>query len=213
MPSNFHKGYRRGSSYFRGPIKGLAKVNRDLSKLKKLINVEYKTITTSWAADPNTTGVVQLLSAMTQGDDIANRQGRKVKLFSIRSQGSIKLNASATSSHGRMIIVRDNLGSTTRPAITDMFPSVASFLAGQPRQDNPQTNARFSVIMDHRYLLEAEHSLDWVNVYNKIGSHVTYTGTSATDEGKGNIYLFSASSESANDPVVAVSTVLKFIDN
>ncbi len=213
MPKHYRKkrpGYRSCAKMVTGDA---AKALSMAYALKKLINVEYHSITTAWTTDPNTSGSVVNLTAIAQGDDIANRQGRKIKLFSIRSQGSVRVNASSTRSHGRSMIVRDNLGSTTQPAITDMFSSVALFLAGCPRKDDPQTNSRFTVILDYRYILEQEQSFKWVNHYHKIGSHVTYTGTGATDEGKGNIYLFIASNEATNDPVQSVNTVVKYIDN
>ncbi len=181
--------------------------------VKKLINVEYHSKKTDWTVDPNTTGTVLNLTAISQGDDFSNRQGRKIKLFSIRSMGSVRVNASSTRSHGRFMIVRDNLGSTTIPAIADMFVSVAQFLANQPKLDDPQTNARFTVLFDKFYILEQEQSIKKIDHYQKIGSHVTFTGTAGTDEGKGNIYVFSASNEATNDPIVAVSTVIKYIDN
>ncbi len=213
MVGNFNKGYKRGMAYQAPYLKGLRQVNRDLGNLKKLLNVEYHSNATSWPVDPNTTGSVINLTAIAQGDDLDNRQGRKIKLFSIRSMGSVRINASSTRSHGRFLIVRDNLGSTTQPTIGDMFSSAAAFLAGELALDDPQTNARFSVLYDKWYLLEQEQSIKRINHYQKIGSHVVYTGTASTDEGKGNIYLMSASNESTNDPIVAVSTVVKYIDN
>ncbi len=213
MVSNFGKGYKRGSRYTKPYLSGLSKLNRDLGNLKKLINVEYHSRKTDWPVDPNTSGQVINLTAISQGDDIQNRQGRKIKLFSIRSTGSVRINASSTRSHGRCMIVRDNLGSTTIPVITDMFISVAQFVANQPRLDDPQTNARFSVLYDKFYILEQEQSIKKIDHYQKIGSHVTFTGSATTDEGKGHIYLFVASNEATNDPVLAASTVIKYIDN
>ncbi len=46
-----------------------------------------------------------------------------------------------------------------------------------------------------------------------LDHHIFYTGTAATDEGKGNLYLFIASSEATNDPGVSVDCMVKYIDN
>ncbi len=212
MPS--YKGYQKGAKRFN---RGLRKLNQDLSKVEKiarLINVEYKTITTSFTTDPNSSGAVVNLTAIAQGDDIANRQGNKIRAKHISVRGHALIGASATASQLRMMIVRDNNGSTTQPAITDLFTDVTTFRTDANKLGDPQSNSRFSVLWDHFFLLDAVNSSQRkVKWSSSLDHHIFYTGTAATDEGKGNMYLFIASNEATNDPIVAIDAMIKFIDN
>ncbi len=182
--------------------------------VKKLVNVEYRSITTAFTTDPNSSGAVVNLTAIAQGDDIANRQGNKIRLKHISCRGRVGINSSATQSRLRMMIVRDNNGSTTQPAITDLFTDVTTFRNNQNKLGDPQSNSRFSILFDKYVLVDAikqdQMSFNWSM---SLDHHVFYTGTAATDEGKGNLYLFSASSEATNDPVVTIDAMIKFIDN
>ena len=182
--------------------------------VKKLLNVEYKSLTTSFTVDPNSTGAVLHLTGMGQGDDFGERIGRKIRLKSINVQGSIVINASATATILRMMIVRDNNGTTTQPAITDLFASASVFATNLNKRGDPQSNSRFSVLMDKFVQLDAvRQSQVKVKHYSQQDFHVYYSGTAATDEGKGALYLFIASNEATNDPVVSVDCQIKWIDN
>ncbi len=190
------------------------KVLKDVAYLRGLINVEYKTITTGFTVDPNTTGAVVNLTAIAQGDDIANRQGNKIRAKYISVKGNVKINASATSTHLRMMIVRDNNGSTTQPAITDLYADANTFRANLNKLGDPQSNSRFSILWDKFVMLDAVN-LEQVPVSwtSSLDHHIFYSGTASTDEGKGNLYLFISSSEATNDPSVTANAMVKFIDN
>lgn len=183
--------------------------------VKKLINVEFFNFRAVFTVDPNTSGAVVNLTAIAQGDDDNDRQGNKIRAKYIQVQGNIKLNAStATDTNTRMVIVRDNNGSTSQPAISDLYSSVAAFIANKPPFKDPQSNSRFSILMDK-----------WVNVNDistrakpvqwsmSLDHHIYFTGGAATDEGKGHLYLFIASSEATADPVVAITSVFRYLDN
>lgn len=182
--------------------------------VKKLINVEYRSITTDFTTDPSTAGAVVNLTAIAQGDDIANRQGNKIRAKHISVSGQVSLNGSATITQLRMMIVRDNNGSTTQPAITDLFTDVGTFRQNHNKLGDAQSNSRFSILFDKHILLDDQDrrqvAIKWSS---SLDHHIFYSGTAATDEGKGNLYLFVASSEATNDPVLSVDAMVKFIDN
>ncbi len=205
----------RGGSYNYGSYLNTAsKALAVAYAVKKLINVEYRTITTAFTADPNSSGAVVNLTAIAQGDDIANRQGNKIRAKYIKCKGTIVINASATTSVLRMMIVRDNNGSTTIPAITSLFTDVTTFFNNNNKLGDPQTNSRFTIMFDRFVQLDAVNkSQAVVNWSRTLDHHIFYTGTAATNEGKGNMYLFIASNEATNDPVVTVDAMVKFIDN
>ncbi len=198
-------------------VKTLKQLNKDLhnvQKLARLINVEFRTLTTSFTADPNSTGAVVNLTAIAQGDNIGNRQGNKIRMKHISVRGSVAINASATATRLRMMIVRDNNGSTTIPAITALFSSSGVFNQNRNKLGDPQTNSRFSIIFDKFLLLNQDgREQGAVNYSSSLDHHVYFSATASTDEGKGALYLFISSNEATNDPIVSVDCMLKWIDN
>ncbi len=183
-------------------------------QLRGLINVEYHSLSTVFTADPNTSGSVQNLTAIAQGDTVNARQGEKLRVKHIEVGGIITLHASATNSQVRMMIIRDNNGSTTAPSISSLFANATTFFTNRLKLGTPQTNSRFTVLWDRYIIMDAGHGLTQKFHWSSgLDHHVFFTGTSATDEGKGHMYLFIASNEATNDPVVAANATIKWIDN
>ncbi len=182
--------------------------------VRKLINVEYHRVAVSFTADPNTSGAVVNLTAIAQGDDTNDRQGNKIRLKQLLVQGKITLNSTtATDSHVRMVIVRDNNGSTTQPSIAELYGSVANFTNNLLKVGDPQTNSRFSVLWDKFIIVDTDKPSKAVAYSQSLDSHCFFSGTGATDEGKGAIYLFISSNEATNDPVVNILGQVVYIDN
>ncbi len=182
--------------------------------VKKLINIEYKVIRTGFTTDPSSTGSVTNLTAIAQGDDIDERDGNKIRVKYIKFSGSVTLNASASDSRVRIVVIRDNNGSTTQPAITDLYTTASGYANNQMKVSTPQNNSRFTVLYDRLLIMDAGHGLTQQFKWSSsLDHHVFYTGTAATDEGKGNLYLFLASNEATNDPVMAATCNVMFIDN
>ncbi len=176
--------------------------------------MEFRTISTNLTADPNSTGAVLALTAIAQGDDIANRQGNKIRAKHLSVRGHIQINGSATTSHGRMLIIRDNNGSTAQPAITDLFLDASTMRVGKNKLGDPQSNSRFTILWDYTYTIDAINKNQVFFKYSmELDHHIYFTDTAATDEGKGHLYLFTASNEATNDPVVSANCMIKFIDN
>lgn len=181
--------------------------------VKKLINVEYFSKRTSFTVDPNTTGAVVALTNIAQGSDKDERQGNKLRVKRLSLGGVITLHASATDSRVRMTIIRDNNGSTTQPAITDLFGTVADHFNNSIKTGDPQSNSRFSVLWDKMLIVNSDTPTKQLKYAMELDHHVFYTGTASTDEGKGHMYLFISSSEATNDPVVAIKAQVWYIDN
>ncbi len=181
--------------------------------VKKLINVEYHTLTTGFTQDPNSTGSVVNLTAIAQGDNVSNRQGNKIRVKYISCRGQVTLHASATNSRVRYAIVRDNNGSTTQPSIADVFVAAANFLSNNNKKGDPQANSRFSVLHDQYIYVNTDTPTKPFKWTSSLDHHIFYTGAAATDEGKGNIYLMIISNEGTNDPIVFADAMVKWIDN
>ncbi len=191
-----------------------AKALRIARKLKSMINVEYKTVQVGFKVDPNTTPQILHLSATAQGDTLASRDGNKIKAFSIQLKGCVSINASAVSTLTRFLVFLDHANTGTPPVITDLFSSAASFTNGESRVSDPQSNSRFIVLKDI-IILQSDQGpkISKVNFYKRLHHHIKYIGAATTDEGMGTVWVFQASNEATNDPVVNVKSTFKWIDN
>ncbi len=208
--SGAHSKYSNVGSYLNTASKALAVAYA----VKKLVNVEFRTITTAFTSDPNATGATVNLTAIAQGDDIANRQGNKIRCKHISVKGHIQINGSATISQVRMMIVRDNNGSTTQPTIASLFTSATVFRQGKNKLGDPQTNSRFTVLWDRFVNLDSTNQEQvYIKWSSSLDHHIFFTGTASTNEGKGHMYLFIVSNEATNDPGVSIDAMVKFIDN
>lgn len=164
---------------------------------------ELYSLATGFTADPSSSGAVVALTDILQGDETTERVGRQVILKHLKARGIVTLNSSATDSRVRMMIIRDNIGNTTVPAITDMFTSVAQFAANKLSIETPQVRHRFTVLMDKYLLVNAGSGLTKTFTFSrKMNTRCYFTGPLTTDGGTNNLYLFIASNEATNDPVV-----------
>lgn len=210
--------YRR--SYGRRPMRRRRRqgtANKALAvaqSVRRLVNVEYKSVPTVLTADPNSTGTVQNLTAVAQGNDQDERSGNKIRLKRIVVKGTVEIHASGETSRVHIVVARDNNGSTTIPSITDLYTSADALQKGVPKLGDPQSNSRFSILMDKMILVnDVARNQHYVNFSRTLDSHCFFSGTAATDEGKGALYVFMASNEATNDPIVAITARVWYIDN
>ncbi len=204
---------RRAAPQSRGYLNTASQALAVAYAVKKLINVEYFRVATSFNVDPNTTGAVANMTNISQGDGTSNRQGNKIRAKQLLVQGKIRLHPSATDSHVRMVLVRDNNGSTTQPTIAQLYGSATNFFNNLLKVGDPQTNSRFSVLWDKLVLLNSDTPTKGVHYTMPLDHHIYYSGTAGSDEGKGNIYLMIASNEATNDPIVSILCQVVYIDN
>ncbi len=223
MPRRRRGNYRRkgrssaGYGYHIDQAAKLAALAFTVHKLKKLINVEYKLIPRVGATSPSTsTGSVQALTGVAQGDAAASRDGNKIRMFSMNLSGVATMSTAATSTSVAVAIIQDLSNQGANPAITDVWPTVADFATGTPRTAGSQLSSRFRILY-YRVALLSDNGRQKAQFKKYIKkfplSHVYYEGANATDESRGSIYLFTASSEATNTPVLAIDIESKFIDN
>ncbi len=179
--------------------------------------VENKGLSVGMPTTPDSTGAVTLLTAMIGGLDSINRIGRKIFIKSVRMRGHWVRNAVANNTGLRLVIIRDNLGNTTRPTITEVYGTVANFVANFNTVPRSQQNIRFTVLAD-LWLILNEEVVDISNMgevpdtYRDVKSACYFNGTAATDEGKGALYLFTASTGSS-DPTLTGQVILQWSDS
>ncbi len=206
-------GYiQRGGGYIAQASK-LASLAAQVYALKKMINVEYKSLRSTVLGAVQAGNVLNLF-ALAVGDDFDDRDGRKIRPFSVQVKGQVVMHASAVATSYRIVIVKDRAGTTTQPAITDLFVSAIRFARGEPKIDSPDVSSRFQIIWDKTYKMEDSGvKLHEINFYKQLNGHMYFTGATASDEGRGSIYMFTATTEATNVPVVEAVAITKWIDN
>lgn len=207
----FKKYAECGSMVAQDAAKALAMVR----KLKTLINVEYKTLTTTLGdSTPVNVAAIGNLTNITVGDDLSNRDGRKIKAFSIQLKGIVIMNESATTTITRLLLFIDHANTGTPPTRAQLFASEAAFFNGQVKISDPQSNSRFKVLWD-KIIVHSDSGtkMSKINFYKKLNHHITFTGTAGDDEGIGTLWIMTSSNQPTNTPNLIVDAVFKWIDN
>ncbi len=217
-PRRGYNGYNKRYAYKnRQPYSASSKADKALrmvTELKKEVSPEKKSILTPLAATSTTTAVITNMTAIAQGNDLDARTANKIKMWSIRAQGTLLMSGAGTASRARLVLFRDNNGSTTLPVIGDIWADSATFTAGRPRRNDPQNMSRFTVLYDEMFLMSdngQQHAR--VDMYRRISSAVYFSGTAATDEGKGHLYFIQGSNEGTNLVGTSVGVITRYIDN
>lgn len=211
MPSHYKRAPRRRRNG--GRASTAQKALAVAQSVKRMVNVEYKQTVTAFEVDPNSTGSVGSLMFIAQGLDTDDRIGDKIRVKRLALSGTVTLHASATNSRVRFVIVRDNNGSTTVPGITDLFTSADAMQKNVPKLGTPQSNSRFTVLWDKLVIVNTDTPTKQVNFALTLDHHCYWNGPATTDEGKGHIYIMNASNEATNDPVVAITSHIWYLDN
>lgn len=196
------------------PVSAMAKTRRKVQRLTRASNRrELYVLGTTITVDPSSAGAVVGCTKVIAGDDNDERSGRQIVLKELTVQGIVTLHASATDSHIRIMVVKDKIGNTQPPSITDMFATVEQFASNKQDLGTPQVANRFQVMYDQWLVMDAGHGLTQSFKGKRKLSHVCFfTGTASTDEGTGHLYLFIASNEATNDPVVSGSVQVKWVN-
>lgn len=196
---------------------GMKALARKVAKNSRILaQREIGRVAANLAAAPSTTSTIQLVSSTATGSDISSRDGRKIHAESIEISGNVAMHTSAPFSLYRMVLVRDNLGTTDAPIITDIFADEDGFFNGEPRLSNPQPLKRFTILWDKLITLnenfDGQTQVKAFKFKKKLNFDIYYSGTTATDEGKNSLWLIQGSDEATNTPNVSASFVMQYSD-
>lgn len=196
----------------------------DLRKLKKKVNKNSKILASrelgririAMDSTPDATAVVQNISALAQGDDVDDRHGRKIHAVHVSAQGSILMHTTSSQTRVRMVLFRDNLGTTTAPVLTDLFADENDFTDNVQRLVNEQPMKRFTVLWDKYIIINeffdgATPSVSF-KFSKKLNFDILYTGAASSNEGKNNLWFVSGSNEASNVPELTGDIVFKYSD-
>ncbi len=201
----------------KGPRNSLVKLAKKVNKnTKRLSGIELGRRRITMDTSPDTTAVVQNVSFVAQGDDVGDRHGRKIHAISLSVSGQVRKAAASPSTSLRLMIFRDNLGTTTAPTLGDLFSDENDFFQNQHRLINESPMKRFTILWDKFIVLnegfDGATTVQSFRFNKKLNFNVLYTGTAATNEGKNSVWLMTGSDEASAVPTLAGDVVFKFTD-
>ena len=201
----FYKKYKsyRGMAYT---------AYKGVKLLKGLINVENHLFDSFNSTTYSTTATVQVLNDISSGDANQNRTGTSILAKHLTAKYSCYINASATASIVRCLIVRDLHNQNATPAATDILADVATYPTISPIKES--NTDRFWVLSDKKYTLSINGSrLIEDEIYIPLDFHISFTSTGSGKYETNSIFLLIVSNEATNTPVVQWYTRLSFYDN
>lgn len=203
------KGLNLARLYRRGRY--LATVVKDMYGL---VNSEKKYFDSS-QTNQNilNTGNTYTLCAPAEGTGAVNeRNGQKILLKNILIRGSININASATASPVRLMLVVDKMMNGSYPAVTDVLQSASPYSP----LDIDDSQGRFVVLYDKLINLNQDGADSYTfKIFKQLNFHQMFRGTTGVEAnlGKNYIFLLAISTESTNYPTITYMNRVKYVDN
>lgn len=189
-----------------------SKIWRDVRYLKSIINVERKYLDKTASTTYNSSGATTSLVTMALGDTASTRDGQSIKCVYSLLTGYATINASATQTVVRIMLIYDSQPNAAAAAFAAFLTAtdvVSPILISN--------GARFRVLMDRRLSLSINgDEIKHFKRYMKLNFHVKYnTGNNGdiTDVTTGNYFIAIVSNEATNAPTVTWNHRLRFIDN
>lgn len=188
---------------FRGRRRGRRRRRRGPKREQKYVTINV--------TSNNDTPTATLLTEINQGTTNITRIGRTIYPKSIQMKGTIAINASATSTRVRVVVVRDRMNTGTAPTFSNIFNSATALVS--LRNHQPQFMSRFTILYDNLIALDVNNDDQVVmNWYKYLKGRIIFQGVNGTDEGIGSIWVFTYGSEVTNDPIIDLKFRIRFTD-
>lgn len=232
----FKRGYKRGRKYARPFFKAasyasypmtaltgskrnyvMAKRALDLAKqVKGLVNTEFKSINYPSGSDtPATTGTVDCLTLVAQGDTAITRNGNSIKAKSLSFKARLSIHGTASSTVVRIMLILDKEFDQALPTLANILDST-----DVKAHMNLDYAKRFKVLRNKIFIIERGAGDSgpqqlYYEDYIPLDLKIRYdAGTAAAADAKENqLLLVMLSSEPTNTPTVSWSSRVRFIDN
>lgn len=180
-------------------------------RLRGLLNVEYKTfdLIVTGQTLPQT-AFVQHISNITQGDTDFSRDGSSVLRKSLYFKGRLTINASATTSNCRVLIVMSTI--STAPTGSTIFDTTSG---GNETFSFRNTNGtkQMQVLFDKQYILSTvKDPVIPIAFYSKQSKHIQWDSNS-TNPKIGHVYVVLVSDEATNYPTIDFESRIRYLDN
>lgn len=210
------RNYRRKApkyGYFGKAGSDASKALAMAGKALSLINTEFfVSDNTTAIATQTTTGTVQNLFSIAQGDTDNDRQGNSIKCKSIHGKLEFIYNASSTQvgQVARVMILIDHQTNGALPAATDIL------LADNVRSwRNTDYGKRFTVLLDRVVTLDSTNPIKFISFHKELSNHIEFNGSSGAITGitKDSFVLYAVSDEATNGPQIERAIRLRYLDN
>jgi len=211
--NGYRRRYPRKSTGGLDLIRTATAAYRGVKYLKGLVNVEKHALYTNGNnAVDNTTGVLNCLNLIAQGDLEANRTGDSVMMKMLHLNYKVQINASASHTAFRMILFLYKQPQGATPTI--QFPLEAASHVSCYNNDN---TGLYTILYDKTINLSIagvqEKSLSVTRKFYQL--HETFDGTTAAvgDIQTNALWMLMVSDEATNTPTCLWRSELLFIDN
>lgn len=224
--SNYPKRYARRSNYRSGargrraaPLPTYsqigARVLKDVSMLKNLINVEFKTNDLQFSSTSvPSTGTINCLNGLMQGDDYNRRSGRQVRFKSLQWRCTLNKHNSAVASRIRVIFFIDKDPREIQCSTSDILET--SVFSGIDSMRKLDGRKRFVILKDKTFLLNTDTPERSYTGYMKLDMKTVYDASTTGDISdiySNSLHVLFLGDETVNQPTYTLGTRLRFVDN
>ncbi len=215
--NNRRRKYRKRRSYAkREPdVWDVAKyAAKGVSKIMRMINVEYKFLDTTIGSNINEVSFINSLSAIPQGDTQSSRDGISIKSINLSYRINFLRNASDTTQMVRMIIFRGKQENTVNPIPFDVLQDTTGTASVQSFK-NYDKKFKTKILYDKVFVLdEGNSSRKYISGVIRMDGHVNYdiSDTSGSTVESGGIYILLVGN-SSNAPASLQKYRLTYTDN
>lgn len=211
------QGFRRK---YIGRAGQYARTAFDAWKLAKyavsMLNVEKKFFDVtafSGTAIDNAGAIVSLTSIPSQEaavDQGESRDGDQVRLKSLLLRMSALVNASATATNLRIMVLCDKMSLATPPVMTDILES-----ASVTSPMNLANRMRFRMLYDKVFNLvpTTDKASFFSKPFFRLSSKLVWASDTTDEAQANNYYIVAISSEPTNTPTLTVESRVRFVDN
>jgi len=159
-------------------------------------------------------GTITNISDITRGDDVTQRIGNQVTLKEIQFRVGMYINANATQTALRIMVIQDTFG-TNAPSVSDVLET--AFLGSYYSEIAPtywDYRKRFRILKDDvTYLCKASSASGVAKQFTvKLGFNSQHIGSSTTFKNQVYLLLVSNESNALNLPVINIHSRLLFTD-
>lgn len=189
----------------------LSHVARTVSMMTNLINSENKYVDTNIAGTIDSVGSYfgTILNAMAEGDDVSQRNGRKILAKDIALRATVECPSAGAPTHVGYALVLDRKSTGTYSAWDNVF---TAFDPDAPVNRNESDRY---VILKRGVLTFSPNQLSkHIKIYTKLnGIHMHFTGAAANTIDSNAIFFIAYCSNVGNEPVVTGYTRFNYYDN
>lgn len=198
-------------------------------KQRKQIKQEVKQMVRSMVAKPveikyfdqyqistsvTAAGTITNISDITRGNDVTQRIGNQVTLKEIQFRVGMYINANATQTALRIVVIQDTFG-TNAPSVSDVLET--AFLGSYYSEIAPiywDYRKRFRILKDDvTYLCKSANTSGVAKQFTvKLGFNSQHIGSSTTFKNQVYLLLVSNESNALNLPVINIHSRLLFTD-